>query len=477
MKVLLHTRNNTTAWWKYIASQLRGATSSIILSERSGEGDINIMPPFYRNLGRGDGVKVAIAAFGEGTCLDIVRRCRMLRSLDPERAAAIIGAMYTTLENVVRAEKPDVFVSFMIDYYMLDVLDRILREHGINYVGMNGSVVPRQIMFTARGEYMSIREPTADEVDAAIELLVRPDFLPEYIPPPCKPSLSRFLRNYSYFTLRGWLFDLMRQLRRDPLNMRYYGSNGRHVPEYRIDLRDWQVFSRVDAAWQSSLSETPFDRRVFVGLQVNPECSTDYWVRDLRLIDYPHVLDVLISALRRDGYTVFMKDHPCMANFRQIDLIDRLKAHPNVVFVPYEVPGQYLIENCKSTFTWTGNIGLQAALAGRCAIAADGAFYVTDTDYIVVRSFEDIDTLPARITSFEAPTDITALRRRLLQRVLRACTPGEYYTSWQGFDSQKPDRVEPVRPLIESLNHYLPRFLDVMPAAGKPEGKTRTAGR
>jgi hypothetical protein len=458
---MLHLRHGTSAWWRYVASQLVFASSSVALSEMRGEGDVYLMPAFYRHLRAGRPTEAALDAFGAAGCRDITLRCRLLRSLPEAQALAMIGAMHRTLEEIVDAERPDVFISFMIDYYVMDVLERVLRQRGIPFVGINGSLLTDQIMLTARGEYTPLREPSDDEVEQAVATIVDPTFIPTYIGEPRPFTRLDFARNYLYYWLRSKVFDALRLYYRDPLNFRYLASS-HVVPDYRLAWRDREVLACMDQGWRQRLDATPFERRVFVGLQVNPECSTDYWVPALELIDYPSVLDRLAEVLGQAGYVLFVKDHPAMRGLRRLDVIERLARFPSVCLVPYEVPGQYLIHHCQATFTWTGNIGLQAALAGRCAIAAEGAFYLTTPEdpFVVVRTMPDLEALPAQIAAFEPAGDLAGLRRRLVRHVLRACTPGEYYTSWRRFSPKRDAQVRRVAPLIASFNEYVPRVLD-----------------
>ena len=127
----------------------------------------------------------------------------------------------------------------------------------------------------------------------------------------------------------------------------------------------------------------------------------------------------------------------------------------NVTFVPYEVSAHELIHECATTFAWTGTVGFQAALAGRCAVVAGSAYYYVEGLFIPVWSLDDIDDLAASIASFEPSFPLPEARRALMKRVLSSSAAGVYST-WRGFSPRDPDDVRLIESLIDSYNRYIP---------------------
>ena len=94
----------------------------------------------------------------------------------------------------------------------------------------------------------------------------------------------------------------------------------------------------------------------------------------MELSNYRKVLPEIIESFLNKGFKVFVKDHPNMFGMRDFEFIDRLVANEDVILVPYDVSSNYFIKNCTATFTWTGTIGLQSALAGKCPIVVEPTF-------------------------------------------------------------------------------------------------------
>jgi hypothetical protein len=449
---MFYAFSNTTSWWRYLASRLDFATETVLVSDIS-QADIDISAVFHRNLALPRVGIEAVDALGKEACDEVIARCRLLRVLEPDLALRMVGAMWKTIEEVLDRERPDLFVSFVVDRYILDLFERALGRRSVRYVGLAVGVLPETFMFMARGEYLPVREPTDSEVDAAVATLGQADFVPNYVARP-DFGLGRFVRLYVRFTARWLLFEVLRLIKRRPYDFRYLSSRWAECG-LRVRLKDWRVMSFLDRNWQRALDAAPFDRRVFVALSVNPEAAIEYWVPDTSMIDHRTVLEHVATKLEAAGFHLFVKDHPSQFGFREAALFDALAKHSAVTFVPYEVPGQSLIQQCHTTFTWTGTVGLQAALAGRCAIVDANAYYVVDGLFLVVKEQADFEDLPRRISEFAPALPLPEARRVLARHMLRSTVPGDQQ-SWRRFTPRNPDCVKRVETVVTSLNRYLP---------------------
>jgi hypothetical protein len=467
-KVMLFALHNTTEWWRYIASQLRFASSTVVLSDLP-DADINLTPGFYRAFASPNAATAGAEALGEQGCAEVIARCRLLRTLDRTLALRMIGAMWTALEEIVETERPDLLLSFVVDRYLLDLLERILRRRGTRYVGVALAPFPEHVMFMAKGEYLPLREPPENEVDAAVSAMTAPQWIPSYLPHRPRYDLLHFAQLYARFNARWLVFEFLRRWERNPLDYRYLVT-WTEGAGFRIRLRDWAVMRHLNPDWRARLEAMAPERRIFVGLQVNPEAAIEYWVRNVELVAYEDVFVRAARVLGEAGYSLFVKDHPSQFGFRQVELIERLSRCKGVTFVPYDVPGQFLVQNCHATFTYTGTVGLQAAMAGRCAVVAAGAYYAyPGGPFIILESPAEIDRLPERIAAAGPAPDPAIALRYLARHVLRACVPGVH--TWRGFSPRDDQQVRQTEPLIDSLNEYLPRFLkrdSIVEKAGPP---------
>ena len=449
---MVYTFSSTTAWWRHIGASLRCASETLIVSDLP-EADVDIIPSFYRHMRAQPCEEIAMRALGPQACDDVIARCRLLRHLPRATSMKMIGAMWLAINELLDRFRPDVFVCFVIDRYILDLFDRALAERGARYVGLAIGIVPDHVMFMSRGEYLPLREPSDEEVDAAVRVLAQPDFKPSYVSG-YRFGFHRFLALWAKFTARWLVFELLMLWRRNPLDFRYLATRWARCG-YRVRLRDWRVMGYLNPGWREVLDRTPFERRVFVGLSINPEAAIEYWVYGRELIDYIAVIERLAEVFGPAGYRLFVKDHPGQFGFRQVEVFERLAKYECVTFVPYEVPGRTMIRECQSTFTWTGTVGFEAAMLGRAVMAAAGAYYLVDDAFFVVRTMDDLASLPGRISRFTPPADLRAHQDKLVRHLMRSTVPGGYM-GWRGFSTQNMTEDDPTMTLVESFNRYLP---------------------
>lgn len=462
-RVMVYPLHNTTAWWRHVAKNLTFATDTTVVSDLK-DADICITPAFYKTMNDARAGQLALDAFGSEGCAEIIARCRFLRVFDPDMAHRMIGAMWRAIDEAVERYAPDVLLSCVVDRYSLDIFERVLRKRGVRYVGLAISPVPDQIMFMAKGEYLPVCEPSDQEIEDAIATLTPPHFLPSYVGTQSF-GLKRFARLYGYFTLRWLTFEVLQLWERNPFEHRYRSTRD-PASGFRIRLRDWEVVRQVNPRWRERFDATPRERRIFLGLQVVPEAAIDQWVQDLGLIRHEEVFERAATVLTAAGYQVFVKDHPSQFGFRQIEHVRRLTAIPGVTFVPYEVPGRTLTDNCHATLTLTGTVGLQAALSGRGAIVSSDTYYAFPGRFILLNTREDIETLPQALRAFTPPADLHQDRRMVVRHLLRSSVPGTLnWLKW----SPASDPDNKVDGTIQSLNQYGPQLL--------PDGRFGYCGR
>lgn len=446
--------HNTAPWWTYLASQMEFANVSV-LSDIRGDGDWSLVDDFYHFMRSGDTAEAARKRFGDAGCADIILRCRVLRSLDLNTATKMIGGMSLAIEKAFDHFDPKLILTLTIDRYVTDVMGRIANERGIDLIEMTASIIPDQVIFMRRGRIIPLQEPSEHAIDAAVKILCKTDFAPTYVRDLKKFSLWRFWRIYAYFALRGAAFHALRYLRRDPLNLHYVDALKRlkHKPR----LRDVAALGLMNPAWEARMHEVPRNRRVFLGLQLFPEASMDYWLKSQDMLQHDNVIVRYCEVLGEAGYHTYVKDHPLQFGFRQRGLMQRLSKVPSVTLLPYDVPAGVLIGQCAVSITFTGTIGFQAAIAGLCSVVTE-PYYADERHYLHVRSFREIDDVAERIAQWSPPPDLSAARREMIRHLVAASVEGDYFT-WRKFDRSNQVHRDKVQPLVRSLNRYLPRFL------------------
>ena len=200
-------------------------------------------------MAKGDAVAVALARFGEDGCADIILRCRVLRSIDRTLALRMIGGMTQAIERAFDELDPDLVMTFTIDRYVMDVMARTAHARGIDFLEMTTSIIPDEVMLMRRGRPVWLREPSNDEVDAAVGVLCKADFAPAYVRDAKRFSTRQFWRVFGYYAVRGAFFNLWRFLKRDRFNIHYLDALKRL--KHKVRFGDVAVLKLLDRNWQS----------------------------------------------------------------------------------------------------------------------------------------------------------------------------------------------------------------------------------
>jgi hypothetical protein len=453
-RIIFFTIHNTTPWWTYLGSQIDFAEVTV-MSDLRGEGDWSLVDDFYRFMRTGDPAEAALARFGEDGCAEIILRCRSLRSLDRGLAMKMIGGMAQAIEAAFDRFDPGLIVSYTMDRYVIDVMQRIAQTRGIDFLEMTASIIPDQFIFHRRGQLVALRDPTPEELRKSVDILCSESFSPVYVKSANTFSSARFWQVFGYFALRGAFFNVWRFIRRDRYNLHYIDALKRL--NHKVRPRDVAVLGFLQKDWETRLEAVPKERRVFCGLQLFPEASLDYWLRSHDMLAHDDVIVRYCEVLGEAGYHTFIKDHPLQFGFRQRELFDRLSKLPSVTRVPYDVPANYLIERCDISVTFTGTVGLQAALAGLCSIVTE-PYYADEEHFLHVRNFAEIGGIVDRLKRWRRPDDLEARRLLIVRKLAAAGMQGDYFT-WKNFDPQDEAARTGVKSLVRSLNQYLPQFL------------------
>ncbi len=433
--VLVYAINRTDKWWRYVAGNT-GFAKHVVVSDVRGAGDRDVVDDFNAAYKRQYAYSdIQTNTLTNSEVKDIIARCRLLRWLPPKQARSMVAAMEAAFCKVLDEVQPHVVVSFPIDRYVSDVLERLAYRRGIPYVELTASLISGMCMLMYRGQLIKTSAPPADEtLQEHIRTIANPDFTPSYVQKSARFSPLHWLRIFAYFKVRGWGFKLISWVKRDPRSLHYLDAQSflAHKPR----LRDLRTLKLIDCNWRERLENFPKSRRVFFGLQLFPEASIDYWLANVELIDYENLLVQAAAAFSAQGYLILVKDHPLQFGFRQHELIDRLKAIPNVVFLPYEVSGNEAISLVDINFTMTGTLGLQAALLGLKSVVSP-TYYATEGDFIRYDRPEDLQTLPSRCAEWHSPRNLSDRQRNIISGLLEGSFSGDFF-SFRGFQSASP---------------------------------------
>lgn len=437
--VLIFAIHRTTEWWRFLGRNL-GCARSTVVTDLRGEGDISIVDDFYEEINRfRKNPNLEFTLLTEAQIVDVIARCRVLRWLDASLALTMVKAMASALDRVLDRLNPDIVLSLPIDRYPTDLLDRLAQARGILYVQLTASVLPGMSMLLQRGNLLlSVKNPPEDLIRDKVQELTAPTFVPSYVPAKSTFTATKFVRTLGYFRVRALAFKVISYFKRDSLNLHYLDAQPNLGHKCR--WMDMRIVGLVNRDWQIKLHDFPQDKRVLFGLQLFPEASIDYWIDPIELIDHERLVVEAAAAFSNAGFLIVVKDHPLQFGFRQTGFFDRLLELPNVVLVPYDVPGQQLLEMVDINFTCTGTLGLQATLMGKTSVVTD-SYYTNDHDFVIFRSRDEIQDLPQRAMADRLQTaDISARGERIVCQLLRGSFDGDLF-SFKNFDIAQPSKA------------------------------------
>lgn len=434
-RVLIYPVHRTVAWWRFVGRNL-GWGDSVVVTDLRGEGDISVVDDFYKEMCRlRREANPTSDLFTPEQVADIIARCRLLRWLDQRLAKAMVHAMAIVMDAVLEQVDPRVVLSFPIDRYVSDVLERLAHARGIKYLELTASVVPGMSMLLYRGALVQVAAPPPRElVEATVNEIANPTFLPTYVQKKSKYTKGKFLRTLSYFRIRALAFKVISWAKRDPLNLHYLDAQP--FLGHKCRWKDIRVVDLCDANWRAKTERFPQARRVMFGLQLFPEASIDYWLRNVDLIDHENLVVEAAAAFSNQGFVVLVKDHPSQFGFRQTEFLDRLLTLPNVVMVPYEVSGNELLALCGTSFTCTGTLGLQAALAGLISVVTE-SYYAMEPDFLMLRERGEVTDLAQRVVANRFSDPIEARRERIIGNLLRGSFEAGFF-SFHDFNANQP---------------------------------------
>lgn len=434
-KILIYAIHRSYPWWREVGKNL-GYGEAIVASCIRGDGDIDVVDDFYAAYHR-----LTREGAQESTLLsvaqldDVIARCRVLRWLPRNQAAAMAMAMAEAFDKVLSTVNPGAILSFPIDRYVSDVLERLAKARGIPYIELTPGVVPGTSMLLYRGKLITrMAEPSEEEIEATTKIIANPVYIPSYLPSKARYSRAKFLKVLGYFKLRGCVFKAISLAKRDPLNLHYLDAQAflGHKPKWR----DIRITRMLEDDWRKRIDNYPVDRRLFIGLPLFPEASIDYWIEPLEMIQFEDLVVEVATAMAASGFLILVKDHPLQFGFRQTELIDRLKTISGVVMVPYGVSGNEMLDITGVHFTTTGTLGLQAALLGKKSIVTE-SYYTTPEDFIILGSRAEIKGLPQRVIDTHTAASLPERRRRIIQQLLKGTINEDLY-SRNGFNGHNP---------------------------------------
>lgn len=445
--VVIFAIQNTFYWWKYFAETLSNEFDSIVITEHKTD-LIHSMKDRYYHFMNDKSVKTK---FSDDELDEIWKRCRVLRSLKFEQARKMIIGFENAYEEFFSSRKVDYLLSFPIDRYPMDVLERVAKRHGAEYLEVTVCLFKNTSMLLKRGIPLILPEGISKSItyQDAYDTLISSSYKPVYVTKAKKFTKFKWIKKFIWQNSRSLAFKAIMLLENDFKGLHYLDSQ--MYLKHKVSIFDINFEKLIDWNYQNILLSAPKEKNVILALQLYPEASIDYWVNDLGIVDYePYVLK-FIEIMSNKGYNIFLKDHPLQFGFRQLDFIKRAKLNKNVYFLPYESDINQLVDYCGISMTTTGTVGLQSSLKGLISIVTP-SYYTNEKDFIIINKAEEIVDLPNKINSFNRDFDIEERRKRIINHLYSITLNGDIFS----FKQRKGlDKNESLNDLIEGVRFYL----------------------
>ncbi len=424
-RVMAYVRPWSKDYYRFFIPQAFPNARPIVVSDWKGLGDFDLSGAFYRYMGqRGEDVLVPVW-LDHWIEHEIILRNFMLRSLPLERASRMLRAMSRAIEDALEAFEPTAMLSPAVDSYVMDLFHRHCVMRGIPFCGMLPCPFPNFTRATAVGEHLNFRDPSAAEVDAAISAVADPDFKPV--------DLTEWLKMYGSSRVhlkRGlrelpkrYVFPMVGHLRGDSLNYHYLASALSSVSFFSQALL---VHKQFDSDWLTRMRAWK-GTKVYIPLQAYPECTTDYHVSDLDLIDFPRVLPRLVDQLAKDpDILICIKEHPGMMGVRPPGFYESLRRRKNVLLLSGDIPASSLIAETDVLVTWTGTGGLESLLRGKRVVTLGRPYYAAGDAVIAVSELKELEDVADMVKVARSSSVDATAKRAIARHVLAGTLPGEY---------------------------------------------------
>lgn len=355
---------------------------------------------------------------------DIVTRCRLLRHLPREEAERRAQAIAVTLGEALDEVRPQAIFAHMVDEYILATLSHLAQVRRIPFVTYFESFFPGFVNISTfqHGSPVMLREPGPEEVAAALERVSPREFRVDYNQR-LNFSVASHVRAVARHYLRRAYLGAKRRIERDPLNMHY------QITPYVADktrLRDYPRRSDFAPDWAARLADLraarPGQPVVYAPLAYYPEASTDYWVRNRRMLGFERATLEILDALAGDAI-VLVKEHPHMLGIRDRGFLAELGRRAHVISI---FAGEYsnaVLEAADLVLLGSGSAGIEATIRGKPVLGYSDTCYWFGGSGAHVLDLDRLEALPAQVREIAAagapPVDAEALVRHCLASTLR----------------------------------------------------------
>lgn len=393
MKILVYTRPRINVFFHELVKHIDIFKEVEFISDHKGLENISIMDFFY--VAKGEVLANEINPKTESFQNAVIQRCRFLRTLPDEEAITCVKSMWIAIERICEIHQPDYIFGMVMDSYVMDIMDRVMRERGGQYIGFLNNMVNGYSRLTSRGELIKYRNPSEDEIEKVVKNLndryyvpfMQNDFMWNTKP------LNMFFTKYLKEKIKIVYYWLLKILKSDPNNFYYNTVSSKHCMACRelsyIFIENWG-----DNEWKSKIEAAKKEGKkiLYFPLQFYPECSIDYWGTNSKLIKFYEIVDKLLSTSSQE-IVIIVKEHPSSLGLRRPSFYKKFDNNKNVILTPSNANSNEVINESDCVLTWTGSVGIESIVRKKPLITFGKAYYAYEDSFYQIESIDQLSNI------------------------------------------------------------------------------------
>ncbi|NGN98468.1 hypothetical protein G5S52_12660 [Grimontia sp. S25] len=373
MNVLVYTRPRIDKFFHALAESIACFDNVIYASDHKGLESLWIMEYYYKAYE--DMVTLGTLPESDIDTDAVAARCRYLKTLPKDEAQKKIDAMTIAAERIIDEYKIDYMFGMVMDSYLMDIFDRVLRKRGRQYIGFLNNMVNGYSRLTCRGELIQLDSVEQEQVKGVRKELVSKHYMPNMQRDFMwnTSPFSMFFTKYIKEKLKTTYYHFAKLKDKD--NFYYNTVSAKHCMScHDLDQLFFRRFQNND--WLTSVDEARKQGKVilYFPLQFYPECSIDYWGTNRDFIDFYRVVEKIIDN-DYSNVIILAKEHPSATGLRKSDFYKLFAKNKHVILTPFDVASNDVIEASDIVLTWTGSVGFEAIMRGKPLISFGEAYY------------------------------------------------------------------------------------------------------
>lgn len=414
MKVLVYTRRRVKKYYHALAEQLFEGHEVVYFSDDKFCENIYIMDRFNKLIK----TDLEIVDLTETDYVDIINRCRFLRSKSYNDAHKMVKTMWFVLNELIESQNVTIGLGLCVDNYVLDIYQRLLKLRDGKYISLVPTALNNYSRITERGELRRLRIVEDEEVNRALSMIVEKTYKPWYV----QEGAAHIKKNLAKFYLKDKLklivFSVLSKLENNKYGF-YYGSHFLKEPMMICNkIENCNPYIYFDYDWKLKLESKKDSKIIYMPLQFYPECSTDYWNTELYFTRYYDLLYTQLSQLEDESISILVKEHPVALGYRDVNVYKEIQKYKNIIFVPHDVPSTELIEMSHCVITGGTSTAIEAYCKG-VLVLTNGVTVYDLNNYFNVITKEIMETgklkeiIFNRIENYDEPRAFEFIRELL----------------------------------------------------------------